>query len=293
VLGISTAALLGAFGCAHHAAAESSTDEAAIGDVHTIDARSDGQFNVTCNDGRTEVDSAAQIQAGSVCLPVAPPSTGSVVHGADQSFAIGGWSSGTTITTFGRGFWDGYVSFTGSVSYQGDTIVIHDGLGNQMTLSGSAPTSINFARLALPVTISTQNGQNWNESLTLSAITYEVTAFHPIVNQTALSGKADARNATLATYGADIPGVNLSFVATGTFFQNFSNGNACDRVLVIGHDLTVELTPAAPTLNVTNMVAPVSFQTSPTCDSSRLTMGENQTIDFQISVPVITTGNPV
>jgi hypothetical protein len=47
-----------------------SREKFSFGDAVSITLRSDGNYDVVCKDGRKEVDTADQVQAGQICLPV-------------------------------------------------------------------------------------------------------------------------------------------------------------------------------------------------------------------------------
>lgn len=66
-----------ATGCATPAATADveSQEQAAVSDIASATARGDGSFDVTCRDGRSEVVTATDVEAGRVCSKPAPPAS--------------------------------------------------------------------------------------------------------------------------------------------------------------------------------------------------------------------------
>src|SRR5262249_55675625 len=129
-------------------------------------------------------------------------------------------------------------------------------------------------------------------SVKLKGLTFEVTRTNPIAAES-LSGKFDVTHVTgVRTLGSDIPGVALTFAAHAEFYKNFTNGNACDNLVVTDHaNTTVTLDPATPS-NQFTLIAPVVISSHAKCISSRLAQPENANADFDIDVSSISLGDP-
>jgi hypothetical protein len=91
----------------------------------------------------------------------ADSTTSHIAHGADQTLSF---STTTTLQEFGKGLWEGYVSFDASASgciapttcydyaigsYDSDAVTVVDGSGASYALTSAK--SIHFDRLPLPV----------------------------------------------------------------------------------------------------------------------------------------------
>jgi hypothetical protein len=244
---------------------------------------------------------AAPSELGSAGAQSSADSTTShVAHGADQTLSF---SSTGTIQEFGKGLWEGFISFDAQVSgeclptcyigggnYWTDSAHVVDATGAQYELSSQK--SIHFDRLPLPVKIVSADQSPYNNSLTLKAPTFEVTRTNPIPAES-LGGKFDATHATpVRTFGSDIPGVALTFAAHAEFYKNFTNGNACDNLIVTDHaNTTVTLDPTTPS-NQFTLVAPVVITSHAKCISSRLADAENANADFDIDISSISLGDP-
>ena len=232
----------------------------------------------------------------------ADTTTSHVAHGADQTFSF---NHNETVQEFGKGLWEGYVSFDASATgciapttcydsplgeYLSDDVSVVDATGASYSLT-SAKT-LHFDRLPLPVKLVSTVRTGYSSSATLKALTYEVTRTNPIPAES-LSGKFDVTHVTpVRTLGSDIPGVALTFAAHAEFYKNFTNGNACDNVVLTDHTgATPTLDPATPSQQFT-LVAPVVIASHAKCISSRLATAENANADFDIDISSISLGDP-
>jgi hypothetical protein len=236
----------------------------------------------------------------------ADSTTSHVAHGADQTLSF---SYSGDIQEFGKGLWEGFVSFDAAIPdgscflrdclidytsagpvYGRDQAFIVDATGAQYALTPQK--SIHFDRLPLPVKLVSKDQTTNSNTATLKGLTFEVTRTNPIPAE-ALSGKFDVTHVTgVRTLGSDIPGVALTFATHSQFYKNFTNGNACDNLVLTDH------TGAAPTLDPTTpsqqftLIAPVVITSHARCISSRLATPENANADFDIDISSISLGDP-
>ncbi len=226
--------------------------------------------------------------------PPPPPScepncgNGRIVQGADRSFQLGVNKSGEILETWGKGLWEGYVSFTLQVTRepQLDRVVATDATGATYP-SGAQGTATRFERLPLPVTLRGSSDSSIESMALVTGITYEVTRVNPIAGSS-LRGQFDGVTFKQVTeLGSDIPGVTLHVSSSATFFRNFTNGNACARLVLNDK----ELTAASPT-GTFSFVAPLRISSSATCVSARLASPQDSAADFALALSSIVVGDP-
>jgi hypothetical protein len=232
----------------------------------------------------------------------AEATTSHVAHGADQTLSF---NYSGTLQEFGKGLWEGFVSFDavasgpcfttqcyvgGSVDYGSDSVHVVDGSGAQYEVSSQKV--IHFDRLPLPVKVVSADQTTYSNNVTLKGLAFEVTRTNPIPAES-LNGKFDVTHVTsVRTLGADIPGVALTFAAHAEFYQNFTNGNACDNlVLTPKSGAATTLDPTTPSQQLT-LVAPVVITSHAKCISSRLAQPENANADFDIDISSLSLGDP-
>jgi hypothetical protein len=213
---------------------------------------------------------------------------GKIVHGTSRFLTLGFNQNNAVIETWGKGLWDGFVSFKAIHdkfgTSDGDIAELVDATGAVYRLTASTTS---FDRLPLPLTLRASTTSSLQTQVNLTDITFEVTNVHPISGQ-ALHGKFNGvAEQTVATIGADIPGVKLNFNAAASFFHNFTNGNACARLKLNGQFLTA----AAPTASL-SLTAPLVITTSATCISSRLANPQNPNDDYTLALSNISVGDP-
>jgi hypothetical protein len=212
---------------------------------------------------------------------------GNLVKGSDRSFVVTAGSNNAILQTWGKGLWDGYISFSAVLTGvpQDDQGAFTDGTGAVYPVPSGTPT--HFDRLPLPLTLRGTSEFSFQSTITMTLITFEVTAVHPIPAQslTGLFSGVGATNVTVV--GADIPGVTMQFSAAATFFDNFTDGNACAQLTLNGQSLTPA--KAAGSFTVT---APLTINSQAVCISSRLATQQNAAADFSIGLSNIILGNP-
>lgn len=264
-----------------------------VSDVESMEQRSDGRYDVTCSAGYYEVVTAEEVQMNQVCpsRPAEPTSGSYIARGEDRQLEI----SHDVSNTFGKGLWEGYMSFTletGTSSYT----EIRDALGG--VWKPSRDKKIVFSRLDLPVVIDVDGfaPSGTYGHVKISNITYEITKVNPITGNefqglmTGLNGSSRQ----VGSIATDIPGVKVSFLAKLSLFDNFTNGTSCGRVRIKDRDQKeVFLDSEHSVLNIDSMIAPLSISAYPTCESTRLANPESSDRDFHLTIPKIQIGDPV
>lgn len=266
-----------------------------ISDTVSITRRPDGRFDVFCRGKNGQPDyvqtvTALQIQDDSVCSPPAPPGP-SVLPASDRTVALGTNRNNVEVDQFGRGLWEGYVSFT--VILTGEPGNDHARIVDASGATYEVPaTATRFERLPLPVRLVATTDGSVDSAVTFRGIGVEVTRTIPIAGS-ALSGKyAGATPTVVRTLASDVPGMSVTLSAQATFYRNFTNGNACSRVLLTdAANQTVTLDPSSNTRRVT-LKTPVQVISQSTCISSRLATPESATADFALDVSTLAFAAP-
>lgn len=211
--------------------------------------------------------------------------TGRVVDGDDRSLS-GYFQANEVVESWGKGLWDGYVSMT-AYNYGNGRSYIVDGSGQNYELGKSIRTK--FDRLPLPIQLVSSNSTSIGVQLT--GMKYEVTGTHAIA-PSSLRGKFEGTSAgNVKTLGSDIPGVKLNFVASATFFRNFSNGNGCANLTIKDARGQKQYLSAAEPSKTISLIAPVSIDAIATCISSRIANPQDAAADYQVGIANISVGD--
>jgi hypothetical protein len=258
-------------------------------DTVSITRRSDGTFDVRCRDGRSEVDTQAQILANDVCVPPNNPGGDHTVNGSDASFTLPNSVSAAAVMTWGRGLWEGYMSFTaqggGNEFGNRDYAYLKDATGATFNITAA---NVRFDRLLLPVSLYATTDSSVNSVVYLTQVSYEITQVNPIA-ASSLTGQFQVSTSPqlLNTVAADIPGVTLSLRVDATFYNNYLDGNRCSQITVNG----TAVTPATASQTI-QTTAPLNIYAAPSCLSSRLAHPENASADYAVAISSIQIGDP-
>ena len=227
------------------------------------------------------------------CPPPPPPpgcvsncGTGQIVQGADRSFALGTSKSNELLETWGKGLWEGFISFNLQVTGEPtiDHATVTDATGASYASTG---TSTRYVRIPLPVTLRGSSDSSVPSTASMTGISYEVTRVNPIPAQSLRGQFNGVTPAQVIEIGTDIPGVALQVSSSATFFRNFTNGNGCGRLLLNDKELT-----AASPVGTFSLVAPLRITSSASCVSSRASSPQDASADFSVGLSSISVGNP-
>jgi len=275
--------------------ATDSVASAAIVDVASMTRRADGRYDVTCRDGRSQVVTADELSAGNVCVPViVSPPTGRVVALTNRSIGLPHGAVDTEVEQWGRGLWDGYVSFdaylSGPEAGGADNAALVDATGARYALTTAVTR---FARLPMPVRLLARTDGSIPAFVTIQSGHIEVTRTHDIPATSNVGRFPGTTRTDVLRFGSDIPGTRVSFLADASFARNYTNGNECARLEVAGQDgVKAQLVPSASRVRV-EALAPIVIRTNASCISSPLAAPEDAAKDYQVSVTSITVGDPV
>jgi hypothetical protein len=263
----------------------SSSAGAVVGDILSLSQRADGRFDVVCRGQNgapnyNEIVSDTDILSNNVCPHRPPP--GTIVHGADRSFEMPNSGNPEPVESWGSIF-EGYMSFTTTFGAYQDWRVatFQDATGTTYRPSDGTGVETNYQRLPLPVTLQGYSG-SFSNYLNLTGVTFEVTKTNPPPSMHAPFN--ETQRVRIGQIGEDLLGVTMQFTAAATFFQNFTNGNACGQITLVDQHSAVESLTPVSALRTLTLVTPVIVFNDPTCVSSPLTNpedpNEDVTLDF-------------
>ncbi len=252
----------------------------ALSDALHINQRPDGNYNVTCRDGRYEIVTEADLTSNNVCVP-AGPAPGTITL-QDRVWNLSSYRYADTIEVFGKGLWEGWLTF--HVDIAGDALSIVDGAGATFHVT----TSRDFTRLKLPVTF--RDGMDYSSAaVKITGISAEVTHVNNLPAAT-ISGKFQMERpmprTLIHTFASDLTGVQMAFRVDARFYDNFDSGTACGLIRVVGNDRTEILTPASPHRLLT-LEGPIAVYSDVSCSSSRNPSPQNALADFDVGISSI------
>jgi hypothetical protein len=253
-----------------------------------------GKYFIVVRDAALEAAKFTVSLAKKSAGPTNPTTTGRIVRVADQSFNVAGTEA--QLATWGKGVWEGYVSFNSSdLDYYGGRGDPYGSTKARVVDANGAsyPLGGRIERIPLPVTFFGQTTGRYSGHVGLSAIYYEITRTNSIPAASLAGRFPDAVSiVALRTFGEEVPGATLSFKASASFFSNFTNGVGCTRIYLEGASGSEFLSDSESTKTV-QLVAPVTVNLYRTCLSARLASPANTTKDASVSIAAITVGDPI
>ncbi len=278
---ISAALILAAAACGP----EPTTSEPnELADVKSMTLKQDGRYEVICTDGTREIVTAVDAARGRLC-PFDPSDTSSrITLIPDQAFTTNE-TNPIEHVNFGKDSWQGMVSFIVdcTVCYASGRLIIQDGVGGKWTLSSNGQTT--FSRLVTPVKVTSEVPGSNSIQVKLRNITVESSAFTPPRGPFE-KGRIDV-GVRSPQFFKDLKGAKITLHATVKFFRNFTAGNVCGKIEVVGADRRVVLDAVTDHVTIKNLVAPISVEASATCQSSRVASPENADTDYLFAIPSI------
>lgn len=264
--------------------ASTESDPKELADVKSMTLKQDGRYEVVCTNGSREIVTAEDAARGRLC-PFDPSDTSSRITLIPDQAILTNRTEPVEHVNFGKDSWQGMISFLVdcTVCYESGRLTIQDGVGGKWVLKSNGQTT--FSRLVTPVKVTTEVPGSENVNVKLRNITVESSAFTP-PRGAFEKGRIDV-GVRSPQFFKDLKGAKVTLHATAKFFRNFTAGNVCGRVEVVGADRRVVIDAVTDHVTIKDLVAPISIEASSTCQSSRLANPENAEADYLFSIPAV------
>jgi hypothetical protein len=210
--------------------------------------------------------------------------------GSDRDVIVPNNLSNQMFFEYGNDLWSGYASFTASCACESnfDFVVVHDGRGDKWTLTSSQQV---FSRIQMPVHFLGKSDGSSTSQLLLRNIEFFLHSTEA-VDPFEVVGMTKA-NVRLRSWGDSIPGVKVTISVSASFYENFSNGSDCSRIVLGDSKGEHILDNDHNQLSNITLVAPFYVDSRPTCVASRISSPERTNMDYFLRVDPILVGDPI
>jgi|GEM_PF-3560325 len=210
--------------------------------------------------------------------------------GSDRSVIVPHNLNNQMFFEYGNDLWSGYASFTASCICEPgyDQVVVQDGRGDKWTLTSSQQV---FSRIKMPVHFLGKSDGGHTSQLMLRNIEFFLHSTEA-VDPFEVVGMTTA-NVRLRTWGDSISGVKVTINISASFFENFSNGSECSRIVFADAKGEHILDNDHRQLANLTLTAPFFVESRPSCIASRASIPERTNMDYFVRVDRILVGDPI